>query len=206
MRLFPVVVLFGAVAAIIGARWVGSPAVDRETQPNSEADGKAEKFLEWVESILNELPTDGQFGISRVPRLHGTDLREGGLNRPDGALPKNQNFQELSKDYLLWFQTWSSSESADTMRVRRWGEGKGGDAKDALQFYKTLYGTETKKKILDFLGSHKKSGRLTLTSGSHKMTMNLRAIYASSEKCYSCHTNVKKGDPIGVVTLTRVQQ
>jgi hypothetical protein len=200
-------VLAGALATVV---WAGlTPVIDR-------SDEVAREFLKQADLVLQEDPVDGNFGIRRLPTLHGRQYFD---NRKASEAKTAAAIGELAKEHAValaafgWFKNgkferfttmsgiWTLNHSTNIPKQDHATTVKYLDA--GSNFAQTV-APELAVKVF----SKPPKGGVAVTAMQYvdkKAKVYARLICASKPACLKCHTDVKKvGDPLGVLTLIAV--
>lgn len=196
-----------ALATVVGAGL--TPAKDRSDQ-------LAREFLKQADLVLQEDPVDGNFGISRLPTLHGRQYFDD-RKAPEAKTAKA--IQELAQDnavalaafgtfkdgkfirYSTMSGIWTLNHSTnipkdDHQMTVKYLDAGSSFARDVAPALAAKVFTKPPK------------GDVSVTPMDYvdrKAKVYARLIRASKDVCLKCHTDVKKvGDPIGVLTLIAV--
>lgn len=182
-------------APIILALAQGSP-----TPLNDKSN--AELFLSAFETFLGVAPDDGRFGISRLPTIHrATKIAD--ASEIHFKYMREQNyvaaftFGRFDQSELR-YSTMPSYYKLDFPDSWYTGTRDGYNKEsDIIQVTAKSVATEHfKSKRKDQIHKFKYSG--------HDALMYTKKVFATNEKCLTCHTEVKKGQPIGIIGLIQV--
>lgn len=191
------------LALVAGAGLIGGRAEDKDQV-------LALRFLDEVHDILREEPSDGRFGLSRLPTVHGRQYFDDRKPREKACVEAwqglaignalalkalgnfddkgvSQDSRQMSGHYTLNhvpFSVEAGNADAENEWHRHWAPGMATD----------LYNSRRNIATQEF------------TYGKHKATVVMRKVFPSSDSCLKCHTDVKKGKPIGILALLRVSK
>jgi hypothetical protein len=162
----------------------------------------AQLFLNAFESFLGVSPEDGRFGMSRLPTIHrSTGITEAGerhflyLRESNyvaafafGHLKsENPRVRTLSSYYKLDFpENWFSG------------------LRERVQKQEDLLLVKARSIATELFASKQKDRAQSLKFVNRDSIIYARKIFANDDKCLSCHADVKKGQPIGVIGLIQV--
>lgn len=171
---------------------VMAPAQQR-TRPSAPAPTTAQltqTLLTGMVRILNELPTDGKVGTSRIVRLmHGRQLAD----RDDKAA--HDAFRALYKNKVNFnvatIGAFDRNGKPQRFTVAAWTDGI--DAYDLKAPLMTL--------AQEVHRNRKPVSERTINSKSVKTMVSARPVFARRE-CLSCHAGAKAGDVVGVALVT----
>jgi hypothetical protein len=174
----------------------------------SQDERLALKALSAMDDILNVMPEDEKFGMSRLPVIHGYQFIRG--DKPEEQVIETA-YDALGKSHALASVGWGAYD--EKLGFTRFNAPSGmytlshvpfGDNRHKAQdeFHQAI----GPKAAVDLYRSGKKSSRVEFLYGGNKAVLNLRAIYARKQECYSCHANVPKGKPIGILGMLRVEK
>jgi hypothetical protein len=174
----------------------------------------AEKFLAEADTILSIYPDDGNFGISRLPTMHG---RQSFDNRKPLEKPCGDAWKDLeSNNYLALithgqFDVKGVPQRSSVMSGHyqlNWSLLTGMNDHDIVMAYhhaeNRFHKEFTPKAATDLFLSGEKTGRTEFQYVKEKAVLYSRAIYPSSKACMGCHQDVPEGKPIGVISLIRL--
>lgn len=181
----------------------------------SADDLQAQRFLAEADTILSIYPDDNNFGINRLPTMHGRQYF-------DNRIPLEKPCAEA----------WGSMENSNYLALKSWGQfdKNGVPQRDSVmsghyqlnwspitandessQNLKNYHNAEDRfhreigpKAAAALYISGEKTSRLEFQYVKERAVLDLRAIYPSSKACLSCHQDVQSGKPIGVLGLLRL--
>lgn len=196
--------LFAGSFGLAGCAAVVSPPtnMDSELRPTAE-DALVDRMMEGAMAELSVVPEDGVFGISRL----GTPFH-GKMNylSKKGDSDAYDAYQTLAKNHWIEVRTWGQftergipgrngflplTPTQDPPTRYLWN----GDRSAHLRPNESLFSAR------DFLLSDKEKTMVPIAEDG--TVLQLRKIYATNDKCYSCHADVKKGEPIGILGISR---
>jgi hypothetical protein len=180
-------------------------------------DTEIDKYLTSVASYMLVPPRNGSFGASRVPTFHGTNI---------GSIPGYQDISELAKkssiasfvvgtfpdDALKGYRDYQKANpnqkiEIPTYRITRvhslyqnlgYATQQGKMPDRGAQTYDELRKlVQQVKKTIDEKGYDAYSESVSV-NGAPGFIM-AKAVHAVDKSCYSCHSNIKEGEPIGNV-------
>ena len=173
-----------------------------------------ENYLESMKGFLQTPPRDGVFGGDRIPTLHGKEADGlesfNGISSLDGELQLRSAVVGLRSDQDLKDMSRVAKEEgkksapltpADGIRVTD-VHYLGKDSEDSSDSEDATLVWEANTKLIQQFGIDiRKKGVETLTQsvivkGVPGWIVG-SAVHASVNSCYKCHSNIKKGDPIG---------
>ncbi len=183
----------------------------------SADDLQAQRFLAEADTILSIYPDDNNFGISRLPTMHGRQYFD--------------NRKPLEKPCA---EAWESLENSNYLALKSWGQfdEKGVPQRDSvmsghyqLNWSPITANDESSQNLNNYhnaenrfhreigptaatalYNSGEKTSRLEFKYVKEKAVLDLRAIYPSSKACLTCHQDVKAGKPIGILGLLRLSK
>jgi hypothetical protein len=203
------------VSAESGKSWIESEKKKIPKAPVAKLaphQTEVEKYLESMRGYLQTPPRDGVFGGDRIPTLHGKESEvipaykdiqslEGKIQMSSmvvGTYTERQAKEEFengdNRDPV------TKSKLSDEDKVRITYVHFLTPNKDESEESNRVWENE-RKAILAFGAELRKSKPEVITK---EVTVNGRAswfvgkaVHASVNSCYKCHTNIKKGEPIG---------
>lgn len=191
----------GAAMVLMGVATASGPEVSQDERLSLKA-------LAAMDDILNVLPDDNRLGMNRLPVIHGYQFIRG--DKPEEQVIEKA-YDTLGKSHALASVGWGAYD--EKLGFTRFNAPSGmytlshvpfGDKRHKAQ---DEFHQETgPKAAIELYRSGKKSSRVEFLYGGNKAVLNLRAIYARKQECYSCHANVPKGKPIGILGMLRVEK
>ena len=179
--------------------------------PRAPHQDEIEGYLESMKGFLQTRPRDGVFGGDRIPTLHGKEA-DGlesfkSISSLEGELQLRSAVVGLRPDQELKDMASIAKEEGKNSAPLKPTDGirvtdvhyLGKDASDSEDA--TLVWEANTKLIQQFGIDIRKKGVETLTQSV--MVKGVpgwivgSAVHASVNSCYKCHSNIKKGDPIG---------
>jgi hypothetical protein len=164
-----------------------------------------ETYLKSVSSYLTTPPRDGNFGVSRIPTLHG---------KAHNSIPGFKEVSDMGKEYSMvsyvvgkWPQrtldAWKKAEQEGQRFI---------PAAYRLSMVHILNNAETRndynaifKKVTEVKSLVDKEGYETYADstkvGDRSAWVMTKAVIAPEKSCYKCHDTVKEGEPIGHIAL-----
>lgn len=193
---------FAGAAIVLGAAATASgPEVSQDERLTLKA-------LAAMDDVLNELPDDNRFGMNRLPVIHGYQFIRG--EKPEEKVIEKA-YDSLGKSYALASIGWGAYD--EKLGFTRFNAPSGMYTLSHVPFGDNRHKAQDEfheeigpKAALELYRSGKKSSRVEFLYGGNKAVLNLRAIFARNQQCYSCHTNVPAGKPIGVLGMLRVEK
>ncbi|MBX3114227.1 MAG: hypothetical protein KF836_06645 [Fimbriimonadaceae bacterium] len=168
----------------------------------------AMEFLANAEKILQQDPTDGRFGLSRMPGIHGRPaFRVNDPAEKDAA----DEWKKLTDDFVPAVLSFGLFDEKGT--PKRKGFMYSYYHLNHTNFIENQDYFKAERKFSDEVApaAAKKlflSGEKTATTemdyAGRKAMIEMRMVTAPSDKCMSCHEGVSAGKPIGVLTLLRI--
>lgn len=155
---------------------------------------EVEAYLESMKGYLQTPPRDGVFGSDRIPMLHGKEAEEIPAYKDINALEGKVRMSSA----VVGLHEQSSLVGLDRVRMNyvHFVNPNREDSQESAKAWET-----EEKAIKAFAVDIRKSKQETF---SQEMKVNGipswiigKAIHASVNSCYKCHTNIKKGEPIG---------
>ena len=178
-----------------------------------------EKYLEQMHSYLRTPPRDGVFGADRIPNLHGkfadnlpafkaiaalqgtVQMRSAVIgfqpvkySKVEGEdaqqLPDNKDDVRITPVHLLT-PNLSLAHNGPNMLTD--------DGKDASSAAWSVGVDELRRFAVKLRDKPKETYSEQGTVLGKPSWLVAKAVHASENSCYKCHTNIKKGQPIGYV-------
>ncbi len=210
-----------------GAKKSGDKGKDSKKVVHFEHDKDIDTYLTTVRSFMLVPPRDGFFGASRVPTLHGSN---------QGKIVGYDEIKSIvAKDYMLQsFVVGRMPKERMDMYQKLVDEGKMLD-KNVPKYritsvhyeFPTLQGTNAAQdqalreqfvKVNNAVSAQIKATAEqcfskgydeysdSFDAGGQKSWVSAKSVIASDKSCYSCHTNIKQGEPIGYVIAALVKR
>ncbi len=178
--------------------------------PEKEASKIGSEFLSQASTIIREDPTDGRFGIARMPTLHGRTSFDGDNPAQKGVI---EAWNLLAKDYYLALVSWGNfNEAGNPSRMTTMSAhyqlsySPLNDSEAANKAQMKLMQEVGPEGAAKLMKSGKKSSESKMDYAGKEAIIQYRSVYPSSDKCLGCHANVAKGKPIGVLALVRIKK
>lgn len=191
---FSLVVLAGAIAA--------SP------QKPPTPDELSASFLKGAEKILQEDPTDGRFGINRLPTLHDRQYFDG---RKPNEKAVSDAWDALGQDNYMALVSFGRFDKDGAPGRRGVMSGhyqlnwaplvKSNAFFDAENQFNQHVAPEGAKRLWN---SRAMQSRTEMRYVDRTAIVQFRKVMPSSPKCFSCHTDGSMDKPLGVLALIRV--
>lgn len=175
-------------------------------------DQEISTYLTSIRSFMLTPPRDGRFGASRIPTFHGVSKNKVPGYTEVEALTKEYSFAsyvvgEMPKETVAAIKRYES-EHPDVVKnphpkLRITSVHRVASNPPKLpngSRYPNYYGYQAAldtKSIMDKAGFETYSEQVTI-DGAPGWIM-AKAVRASDKSCYSCHTTIKEGEPIGHV-------
>jgi hypothetical protein len=173
-------------------------------------DTEIDKYLNSIRSFMLVPPRDGNFGARRVPTFHGTNIGSVPGYKDVAELTKNssmasfvvgtfpaeslkglKDYQQANPNQKIEIPTYRTTSIHSFYR----NDAKGNQSLNQYQELRKL--VEHAKKTVDAKGYETFSESVTV-GGAAGFIMS-KAVQATDKSCYSCHANIKPGEPIGHV-------
>lgn len=161
-----------------------------------------ETYMSSVNSYLTTPPRDGNFGVGRIPTLHG---------KSHNSVPGFKEVGEMGKDYTMvsyvvgkWpqktLEAWKKSDQKFTPPNYRSSLVHVLNNGDTVNLYNEIY-----KKIDEVKALVDKEGYESYADSTkianHSAWVMTKAVMAPEKSCYKCHDSIKEGEPIGHIAL-----
>ncbi|MBL8069368.1 MAG: hypothetical protein JNM28_13050 [Armatimonadetes bacterium] len=179
------------------------PTTPEQAKPVSKdpLDAASHKLIMAAQSRIAQLPTDGVFGISRVPTFHGTraliDETVGG----EGYAA----YKQLAENHMVLLVSYGQfGENGVAKRVRYIPidqinpSGREPDRLGVEKFPNLAPASASK------LWASKDDTLIVRLPENPKVVVELQKIYSDNPKCQNCHSEIASGKPIGVIAVGRV--
>lgn len=182
--------------------------------PNAD-DIQAQRFLAEADTILSIYPDDNNFGVSRLPAMHGRNYFD---NRKPIEKPCAEAWGSLENSNYLALKSWGQFDNNGVAQrdsvmsghyQLNWSPITAND--ESSQNLNNYHNAEDRfhreigpKAAAALYNSGEKTSRLEFQYVKERAVLDLRAIYPSSKACLSCHQDVQPGKPIGVLGLLRL--
>lgn len=174
--------------------------------PDTTGDARhADRLVRAAVTALDEVPTDGRFGVSRVDLLTHNVGIPSSLRDVDTLESK----RALNGHYHLGFMTFGKFDAKGMPgRIRS-------DLVLVNSARRTIHPQATElrapgpttltKELARFYNSRQEAVRRELWLGNQRLWLDARVVKARKE-CVSCHSEVRVGRPIGVVALLQLSR
>lgn len=176
-------------------------------------DADIDAYLTSIRSFMLTPPRDGRFGASRVPTFHGEHI---------GKIPGYKEINQL-KDVMMVNSFVAGAMSGEMLK--NWKDYKTANPNQNIEIpeYRitrvhTVQGSEPQLQVTpnlqkEILAAVSQTKKLVNEKGydtySNSITVNgakgwimSKAVRAFDKSCYSCHSDIKEGQPIGHVIAT----
>lgn len=175
---------------------------------DGKSDDKFSKSLmDQLNTILQQDPKDNQFGLTRLPTIHGKPSFHSSTPEGKKAI---ECYEALDKSNALMVSAFGKFQEGRPTRHRnmpyqdKFSTEKFSDPKlfsaDVREFYKKA-GPENASKLY---ASSKNDLKAEVTIAGIKSFVYMKKVYPSSKRCLDCHEEMGAGKPVGIVTLLRV--
>ncbi|MBI1333837.1 MAG: hypothetical protein GC165_13265 [Armatimonadetes bacterium] len=190
-----------------------SKADSKEAPPVAPHQEDIENYIDAMRKFLQTPPRDGVFGSDRIPTLHGKDSEDltayDAIRSLDGevhirsAVLGLQPVQKGAKDLEVETENGVRADSSPLSQIRL------SDVHYVMPNYddgtdqsNTRWENESKA-LEQFAIDIRRKG---VEEDTQKVSINgkdawivAKAVHASVNSCYKCHSNIEKGKPIGYV-------
>ncbi|MBS1702532.1 MAG: hypothetical protein JST12_12775 [Armatimonadetes bacterium] len=205
----------------------GDGDLDKNHKTSGEKKSKTVKFahdkdidtyLTSVRSFMLVPPRNGLFGASRVPTLHGATGEK---------IPGYKEVQDLAADKYM-INSFVVGKMPDEVIAAYEKSAKEGrflgqvphyrvtpvhmtflEGADRRQESQTI-AAEVRKRVTDLDAECMKEDyedySTSFDVAGHHAWLMAKAVRASDKTCYSCHTNIKEGQPIGYVMAALIEK
>lgn len=184
-------------------------------------------YLTSVRSFMLVPPRDGRFGASRVPTLHGsTQNKIPGYDEVKSIVAKEYMLQSfvvghMPKERIEMYRKLIAEGKMLDKNLPKYRmtsvhyeipvlQGTNAEQDQALrqQFIKTSRDVNEKALAAVDLCFSKGYDDYSdsFMAGGQKSWVSAKSVIASDKSCYSCHTDVKQGEPIGYVVAVLVKK
>ena len=175
---------------------------------DGKSDDKYSKTLiDQLNEILRQDPKDGNFGLTRLPTIHGKPSFH--PSTPEGKRAI-ESYEALSGNNAIMVSAFGKFQEGrptrhrnmpyqDKFSVDRFKDSKK-FSEDVREFYMKA-GPENASKLY---ASGKNDLKTEVTISGIKSVVYMKKVFPSSKKCLNCHEEMGAGKPVGIVTLLRV--
>ncbi len=191
-------------------------------------DSEVDTYLTSVRSFMLVPPRDGRFGASRVPTLHGVahstipgfdavsklvnenytvasyvvgKMPDEWLHRYDEAIKNGQVKQSDIPKYRATMVHWNQPATQTTSQTAQQRVANGRNYNEFRKDMMTKIMATQDKCLQEGLSEYSDS----IQVGAKPSWIMAKSVVASDKSCYSCHTNIKQGEPIGYVMAVLVK-
>jgi len=181
-----------------------SPKNTDESIISSDDEEKAiQSFFQDAINALSEDPTNREFGFFRIRPTHSITSS---VKSSKKMLQASKSFEEVRKYREASIILWGEFEFRELRRRSSFA------FKDQYENFQARKRPEYSKeyqssvyswadKIAEEVYKENTGSKKIVRSNEPIGILEARPVFASSEKCYTCHTNVPKGKPIGVLGI-----
>lgn len=180
---------------------VGQCRTTQEATRPDPLDEASRRLLLAAEGRIAQLPTDGVFGLSRVPTFHGTRALIDETVGEDGLAAYNllSNHHAVVLNSFGEFDKTGAPQRMRYIPIQRLQPVEGRPDPKALQELQELAPQSAAQ-----LMASKGDSLIVRLPSNVKAVIELKKVYSSNNKCQSCHAEVGTGKPVGIIAVTRV--
>lgn len=176
--------------------------------PPDSSQREALRFMDAFSERMIGTPTDGDFGMRRLPAIHIRELlRHHDVSEPLAAISKDHYFGVFATGVIKdgvpsRFNTQSGYWNLEQMPWEWYGSMRAAYDSEAAFVPKYLNPAASKLLKMKRQQAHFEEPFV----GGRRVVIEARKIFASSDACLKCHADVKRGEPIGVIGLARIKR
>lgn len=175
---------------------------------DSKSDDKYSKSLmEQLTAILQQDPKDNQFGLTRLPTIHGKPSFHPGTPEEKKAI---ESYEALENTNALMVSAFGKFQDGRSTRHRnmpyqdKFTTERFKDPKQFSQDVREFYMKAGPDNAAKLYASSKNESKFEVTIGGQKSVVYMKKVFPSSKRCLDCHEEMGAGKPVGVLTLLRV--
>lgn len=171
-----------------------APKVDSTTQPVLPHDKDVRTYLKSVGSFMEVPPTDGIFGGSRVPTIHGKDHD----SVPGYAQVKSfgSKLEFVSGSLGLWPPRNGEGARPRFRIIHRVNDSGNTKLFSAIRYNEIM---EKVSKVTELPADSNGYATAVATVDKSKVNIMTHIVKAPDDSCMKCHADKKKGETVGHV-------